>query len=153
MAVAAERWNWGGIVNFDSEPGISEVLTCCCCSCCCCCFLLVAATAAAVVADAAAAAAATAAAFDGVEPFSTLCCVLGDMMPGDVRLLTMEYVGDTLFVIELLMVDVDVVDKLLLLLLLFVMEVRIAWLSIEFDDTDDGTTLGADDTLCCSDCS
>lgn len=58
----------------------------------------------------------------------------------------MEYVGDTEFVIELLMVDVDVVDKLL-----FVMEVRIAWLSVAFDVTDDAMTLADDDTLC-SDC-
>lgn len=69
----------------------------------CCCFLLAAAAAAA-------AATAMAAAFAGIEPFSTLCCAFGDMRPGDVRLLTMEYVGDTLFVIELLMVDADVVD-------------------------------------------
>lgn len=48
------------------------------------------------------------------------CCDLGDIRPGDVRLLTTELVGDTEFDIELFRVDV-VVERLL-----FVMEVNIA---------------------------
>lgn len=134
--------SWAIVFNVDIASVFAiELGAIICCCCWCCCFLFAAATAAA-------AAAAIAAIFAGVEPFSTLCCAFGDMRPGDVRLLTMEYVGETLFVIELMMVDTDDVDRLL-----FVMEVRIAWVSVAFDATNDGATLADDDTMCCfSDC-
>jgi len=49
------------------------------------------------------------------------CCCFGDAKVGDVRLLTIEFVGDIQFVIELLVV-------------VLVMEVTMVWLS----ETDDG---------------
>lgn len=99
------------VFNVDIESVFANELGTMGCVCCCC--FLFAATAAAT---------ATATGFAGIEPFSILCCAFGDMRPGDVLLLTMENVGDTLFVIELLMVEADAVDRLLL----FVMEVSIA---------------------------
>lgn len=51
----------------------------------------------------------------------SICRDLGDVRPGETRLLITELVGDVVCVTELLIIDVDVVDKLL-----FVMEVKIA---------------------------
>lgn len=55
------------------------------------------------------------------------CCCLGDVNDGDVRLLTIEFVGDIQLAIELLVV-------------VLVMEVIIVWLS----ETDDGVEFGND---------
>lgn len=67
-----------------------------------------------------------------VGPFSKCCCCdccccFGDVTDGDVRLLTIEFVGDTQLAIELLVV-------------VLVMEVIIVWLS----ETDDGVEFGND---------
>lgn len=62
-----------------------------------------------------------------VGPFSKCCCCFGDVNSGDVRLLTVEFVGDIQLTIELLVV-------------VLVLEVIIAWLS----ETDDGVEFGND---------
>jgi len=62
-----------------------------------------------------------------VGPLSKCCCCFGDVTDGDVRLLTIEFVGDIQLAIELLVV-------------VLVMEVIIVWLS----ETDAGVGFGND---------
>lgn len=78
------------------------------------------------------------------------CCCFGDISPGDIRLLTFEFVGDTQFVIELL-----------LLFVVLAMEVSNMWplsgaaddvilCALEFGNVDDanedaGNCCGMDD--------